>query len=80
MAENRWTSLGENAWTSLGENTWTSIARKMTAQRATLTESNRQRTHNLGASIQVLPDGRRLVTWGTHRPRLYEKYVLQWEW
>jgi len=50
-------------------------------RRATLIESNRQRSHNLGKSAQVRqPDGRWLVTWETQRPRLYETYVVQWEW
>lgn len=46
-----------------------------------LIESNRQRSHNLGKSTRVLlPDGRWQVTWETHKPRLYENYVLQWGW
>jgi hypothetical protein len=44
----------------------------------TLIESNRQRSHDLGKSVQ--PDGRWLVTWETHRPQLYENYILQWDW
>jgi hypothetical protein len=49
-------------------------------QRATLIESNRQRSHDLGKKAQLLPNGRWRVSWQTHRPRLYENYVLQWEW
>jgi hypothetical protein len=45
-----------------------------------LIEGNRQRSHDLGKNAQVLPDGRWRVSWETHRPRLYENYVLQWEW
>jgi len=37
---------------------------------ATLIESNRQRSHTLAKSTEVLPDGRWLVTWETYRPRL----------
>ena len=49
--------------------------------RTTLVESNRQRSHTLGNSAQVLlPDGRWQVTWETHKPRLYENYILQWRW
>lgn len=47
---------------------------------AKLIESNRQRNYTLAKSTKVLLDGRWLVTWETYRPRLYEKYVLQWEW
>jgi hypothetical protein len=48
---------------------------------ATLIEQSRQRSHSLGKSAQVeLPDGRWLVAWETHRPRLHENYVIQWEW
>ena len=50
-------------------------------QQTTLTESNRQRSQDLGKSAEtLLPDGRWLVTWETDRPRLYEDYILQWEW
>ncbi len=27
-----------------------------------------------------LPDGRWLVQWDTHKPRLHEQYILSWEW
>ena len=49
-------------------------------QRTMLIEGNRQRSHNLGKSVRVLPDGRWQVTWGTRQPRLYENYILEWEW
>ena len=50
-------------------------------QRATIIEANRQRTHNLGRSAQVLlPDGRWQVTWKTRQRRLYENCILEWEW
>jgi hypothetical protein len=45
-----------------------------------LIEGNRQRSHDLGKRGQVLPDGRWRVSWEGHQPRLYENYVLQWEW
>ncbi|MEA3375339.1 MAG: hypothetical protein U9R72_03975 [Chloroflexota bacterium] len=45
-----------------------------------LIEGNRQRSHDLGKRAQVLPDGRWRVSWETDRPRLYENYLLQWEW
>jgi hypothetical protein len=48
---------------------------------AVLIESNGQRTQNLGKDAWArLPDGRWLVAWETRRPRLYENYVLQWQW
>ena len=37
---------------------------------AKMIESNRQRSHSLAKSTEVLPDGRWLVTWETHRPQL----------
>jgi len=50
-------------------------------QRTTLIEGNGQRSQSLTKSVHVLlPDGRWLVTWETYRPRLYENYVLQWDW
>ena len=45
-----------------------------------LIEGNRQRSHDLGKRGQVLPDGRRRVSWETRHPCLYENYLLQWEW
>jgi hypothetical protein len=47
-------------------------------QHARLIESNRQRSHSLERS--TLPGGRWLVAWETRHPRLYENYILQWEW
>ena len=50
-------------------------------QSTTLIEANCRRSHNLGKSDQArLPDGRWLITWETRQPRLYENYVLQWDW
>ena len=50
-------------------------------KRTTLVEANRQRSYKLDENAQVdLPDGRQLVTWETSRPRLYESYILEWEW
>ena len=47
----------------------------------TLTESNRQRSYRIVEDNQtLLPDGRCLVTWETPHARLYENYILQWEW
>jgi hypothetical protein len=44
-------------------------------------EQNSQRTHLLGEAATVqLPDGRWLVTWEKYQPRLYEPYILKWEW
>ena len=46
-----------------------------------LIEQSRQRSHSLGKRARVeLPDGRWLVAWETHRSRLHENYVMQWEW
>ena len=49
--------------------------------RASILEKNRQRTHSLGNdSILELPDGRWLIVWETNHPKLYEQYILNWEW
>ena len=46
-----------------------------------VTESNLRRTQVLGKeSQQILPDGRSMIVWEYIRPRLYEDYVLRWEW
>jgi hypothetical protein len=49
--------------------------------RVTVTEAWSQKTNTLAEGAQRrLPDGRWRVTWGTDRPRLYERYTLQWAW
>ncbi len=49
--------------------------------RTFVVEKNRQRTQLLGKDAKVrLPDGRWLITWVLNRPRLYELYILNWEW
>ncbi|MBU1683700.1 hypothetical protein KJ742_07205 [Patescibacteria group bacterium] len=46
-----------------------------------IVEQNSQRTHLLGeAATLKLPDGRWLVSWERNQPRLYEQYILKWEW
>jgi len=46
-----------------------------------LEESNRKKTHVLGnGHCKQLADGRWRVTWKTEKPRLYELYVLRWDW
>ena len=50
-------------------------------QSVRLVENNIRRTTNLGRdSIQQLPDGRWQVTWEKNRPRLYEHYIIRWDW
>jgi hypothetical protein len=50
-------------------------------QRISIFESNLQRTLVLGAeALQILPDGRSMVVWEKGNPRLYEDYILSWEW
>lgn len=50
-------------------------------QRATVTESTRRRTQVLGPeSFKNLPDGRLRVRWESSKPRLYERYILKWDW
>jgi len=46
-----------------------------------ITESNRRRTRILGKEAQKkLSDGRAMVVWQNSSPRLYEDYILKWEW
>lgn len=48
---------------------------------ASVTENNLKRTRNLGSEAQkLLPDGRTMIVWDCSNPRLYETYVLKWEW
>lgn len=47
----------------------------------TIAECNRRRTHTCGIGTEtLLPDGRCLVRWETHHPRLHENYAFQWVW
>jgi hypothetical protein len=49
--------------------------------RALILEKNIQRTYPLdGIDKKELPDGRWLVSWEKNQPRLYEHYILNWEW
>lgn len=44
-------------------------------------EGNLQRARILGKDAQkLLPDGRIMFVWKNENPRLYENYVLKWEW
>jgi hypothetical protein len=44
-------------------------------------EKNSQKTHLLEEAATVqLPDGRWSVTWERNQPKLYEQYILKWEW
>jgi len=46
-----------------------------------VTEGNTRRTQILGEeSQQILPNGRLMVIWENPKPRLYEDYILKWEW
>jgi hypothetical protein len=55
--------------------------RSRSPKRVTLTEQNAERTVPLGPNHQLaLPDGRQQVIWRANMPRLYEAYILRWEW
>jgi hypothetical protein len=55
--------------------------RKRIPKRVLLIERNTTRAIALGAEhIQTRPDGRQQVVWRTERPRLFEGYILRWEW
>jgi hypothetical protein len=46
-----------------------------------LVENNIQRTTALGQdAIRQLPGGKWQITWETDKPRLYEHYILRWDW
>lgn len=50
-------------------------------QNIRLVETNIQKTTILGQdSIKPLPEGKIKITWSTNRPRLYEHYILRWDW
>lgn len=50
-------------------------------QNVRLVESNIRRTTVLGNdAIQNLPDGRWRVSWENHKPKLYEHYIIRWDW
>ena len=49
--------------------------------RTWITEQDFQKTRYLDVNARrKLPDGRWSVTWKRLNPRLYEQYVLNWEW
>jgi hypothetical protein len=49
--------------------------------RITLVETNHRRTNILGDEHKkLLPDGRLRVTWEKKSPRLYEHYLMKWDW
>jgi len=50
-------------------------------QNLRLVEQNTRRTNILGNdTAQQLPDGRWRVSWEKHKPRLYEHYIVRWDW
>lgn len=49
--------------------------------RASLVEKNFQRTTELGKEhIVSLPDGKWKLAWEQTKPRLFEQYIMNWEW
>jgi len=51
------------------------------AKSAELVERNGRRSRSCGIEAQtLLPDGRQLVRWSIHNPRLHETYIIQWSW
>lgn len=50
-------------------------------KRVTLVEKNIARATEIGVENRVkLPDGRQQFMWQTDHPRLFEAYILRWEW
>lgn len=55
--------------------------RKRLPRQVWLVEQNTTRTTPLGTdSMQTLPDGRKQALWKTDKPRVFEAYILRWEW
>jgi hypothetical protein len=49
--------------------------------KASIFETTRRQSKPLiGEAIQKLPDGRWRISWETDKPRLYERYILKWDW
>ena len=49
--------------------------------KASIEERNQRQAHSLGEeALARLPDGRWQIAWQQSQPRLYEHYVLNWEW
>ena len=48
---------------------------------ATVLEKNSRRTLTLNKEAFIrLPDGKWEVAWEKDKPKLYEQYILSWEW
>jgi len=46
-----------------------------------IVENNIRKTGKLGDdAVKQLSDGRWQVTWEKQKPRLYEHYVIRWDW
>lgn len=55
--------------------------RKRFPKHVTLIERNATRSTPLTEEHQLtLPDGRQQVTWSSDKPRVFEAYLLRWEW
>ena len=50
-------------------------------QRVVLIEDSIKKSTQIdGENISKMPDGRWMVHWETSKPRLNERYILQWDW
>jgi hypothetical protein len=55
--------------------------RSRSPKRVTLIEQNSGKSQVLGPPHRLtLPDGRQQVIWRTGKPRLYEAYIMRWQW
>lgn len=55
--------------------------KERTPKVVTIIEHNLSRSTPLGEkSKQTLPDGRQQWVWSTDHPRLFEAYIMRWEW
>lgn len=57
------------------------LPKKRFAKQVILIERNTTKSTILEAENQtILPDGRQQWTWTTDHPRLFENYILRWQW
>lgn len=47
---------------------------------AYMLEKNRQKTTPLNGNIKHLSGGNSAIVWEKHAPKIYEQYILKWDW
>jgi len=55
--------------------------RERPCTKANLVQQNQNRTRRLGVEhLRTLEDGRQILEWEVHHPRLHERYLIKWTW